>query len=123
MKIQISTSLLCAALSACGPADPVVLSSDAPVQPGHQELDRGKAFRKAVVGYQLRGDGVDVTVEPDGLLVGTYLGKPFVGSWDYRRGRFCASLQEADLRRAADRRCFRVVTLGRRVILHPVAEG
>lgn len=120
MRYHILTCMLCAVLPACSSGDRPEFSSESSALSDADELARRKAFEEAVVGHKLRGDGVDVSVEPDGVLVGTYLGKPFVGSWAFRRGIFCASMTAADIRKADDTRCFRAVTSGRTLILHPV---
>jgi hypothetical protein len=54
--------------------------------------------------------------------VGEHLGVPFVGSWEYRRGRMCVSMTEDDPGGAADRQCFRAAISGREVTLVPVAD-
>ncbi|PWR01750.1 hypothetical protein DKT77_16705 [Meridianimarinicoccus roseus] len=106
-------------LPACSAPD---VASDGSVGETADSLERRRAFNAAIVGHTLRGDGVDVTVAEDGALVGTHLGVPFVGSWEYRRGLFCTSLRSEDVRRAADRRCYRAATDGRSVTLVPVID-
>lgn len=86
-------------------------------------LDSRSDFEEAVVGHELQGKNVDVTLAPDGQLVGTFMGSPFVGSWEYRRGLFCISMTQPDVRRAADRQCFQAAVAGREVILVPLAAG
>lgn len=86
-------------------------------------LDSRSDFETAVVGHELRGEGVDVTIAPDGRLIGTHLGRPFVGSWEYRRGLFCISMSQAEVRRADDRMCFQAAVSGREVILVPAQDG
>lgn len=105
-------------LSAC--TSPEVASTDA-VQDDAAGLERRRAFERAVVGQKLKGDGVDVTVLDGGALVGTRLGVPFVGAWEYRRGVFCTSLSGADVRTAPDRSCYRAAVDGRKVTLVTVA--
>lgn len=111
-------------LSACG--DP----HQPPEEAGAEEtrlytrdvIDSRKEFRDAIIGQELRGEGVDVTVGPDGVLVGTYFGRPFLGGWDYDDGKLCVSLTTVELRRAEDRKCFHAALSGRSVLLVPVAE-
>ena len=109
-------------LSACG--DP----HRPPEEAGSQEtrlytrdaIDTRREFRDAIIGQELRGEGVDVTVGADGTLVGTYYGRPVVGGWDYDDGEFCVSLTEVRLRRAEDRKCFHAAVSGRSVLLVPI---
>ena len=77
-------------------------------------------FNSAVVGQNLRGQGFDLTVAEGGVLIGTHLGQPFVGSWEFRRGVFCTSLRGESVREASDRACYRVVTDGREVTFSAV---
>ncbi len=105
-------------LSAC--ASPDFASTDA-VRDDADSLERRRAFERAVVGHNLQGDGVDVTVLEGGALVGTHLGVPFVGAWEYRRGEFCTSLAGDDVRDAPDRACYRAAVDGRQVTLVPIA--
>ena len=112
--------LLSAALSACGSDEREPVDAEATRLYSREELDSRREFEEAVVGQELRGDGVEVTVAPGGALIGTHLGNPFLGSWEYRRGLFCVSLTSDNPRKAADRRCFRAAVHGREVILHPV---
>jgi len=86
-------------------------------------IDNRSDFEDAVVGHELQGENVDVTVAPDGQLVGTFMGSPFVGGWEYRRGLFCISMTQRDVRRAPDRQCFQAAVSGREVILVPQAVG
>jgi hypothetical protein len=104
-------------LSAC--ASPELASTDT-LRDDADSLERRRAFERAVVGQNLRGEGVDVTVLDGGTLVGTHLGVPFVGSWEYRRGLFCTSLSGADVSKASDRTCYRAAVDGRAVTLVPV---
>lgn len=124
MKYAVVLCSVCAVLSACSddPYRPDSLDADATRLYSRSDLDRRKEFEEAVVGHELRGDGVEVTVAPDGALIGTHLGKPFLGSWEYRRGQFCVSMTTDNPRRAPDRRCFRAAINGREVILHPIIE-
>ncbi len=103
-------------LSACAAQQ---FSSDDPVRDDADSLDRRRAFDAAIVGHTLQGDGVDVTVLDDGALVGTHLGVPFVGSWEYRRGLFCTSLAGDRVRDASDRTCYRAAVDGRQITLVP----
>lgn len=82
-------------------------------------LERRKAFEEAIVGHTLRGDGIEITIAEGGALVGTSLGQPFVGSWEYRRGLLCTSLLDDDVRDAYDRRCYRAALDGQGIILVP----
>lgn len=107
-------------LSAC--ASPQFSSVD-PVRDDADSLERRRAFDAAIVGHRLQGDGVDLTVLEDGALVGTHLGVPFVGSWEYRRGLFCTSLSGDKVREAADRTCYRAAVDGRQVTLVPTHAG
>jgi len=107
-------------LSAC--ASPELSTTDA-VRGNAEDLERRRAFERAVVGHRLQGDGVDVTVLDGGALVGTHLGVPFVGAWEYRRGLFCTSLAGEPVRDAADRACYRAAVDGRRVTLVPIIES
>ena len=123
MSILFRLCVVCALLSACGgPRAPETFSSEETRLYAEEAIDRRRDFRRAIEGQTLRGDGVDVTVLPDGVLVGTALGRPFVGSWRYRRGTLCTSLSEPDPRRAADRQCYRAAVNGREVTLVPVAD-
>ncbi|QIE41770.1 hypothetical protein [Meridianimarinicoccus aquatilis] len=107
-------------LSACGNPD---VSSYGSVGETAESLERRRAFNNAIVGHTLRGEGVDVTVAEGGALVGTHLGVPFVGSWEYRRGLFCTSMRSEDVRRAMDRRCYRAASDGRTVTLVQTSES
>lgn len=107
-------------LSAC--AAPELASTDA-VRDDADGLERRRTFERAVVGHRLQGDGVDVTVLRDGALVGTHLGVPFVGAWEYRRGLFCTSLTGNAVRDASDRTCYRAAVDGRRVTLAPITDS
>ena len=106
-------------LSACGPER---FASDDQERDTAEALDRKRDFEDAIVGKSFRGEGVDVTVTEGGALVGTHLGYPFVGSWEYRRGLLCTSLSSAEVRKAVDRRCYRAAIDGREVVLVPMAE-
>lgn len=108
-------------LAACGSggAPPDSFSATSTLASDADVIDSKKEFENAVVGHQLRGDGVDVVVAPGGLLVGTQFGTPFSGTWEYRRGLFCHSLT-GEVRRAKDRKCFRAAVIGRTVHLVPV---
>lgn len=107
-------------LSAC--AAPPFSSVD-PIRDDADSLDRRRAFETAIVGQTLQGDGVDVTVLDDGALVGTHLGVPFVGSWEYRRGLFCTSLTGDRVDEAPDRTCYRAAVDGRQITLVPTVAG
>lgn len=107
-------------LSAC--ASPQFSSVD-PVRDDADSLERRRAFESAIVGHTLQGDGVDVTVLDGGALVGTHLGAPFVGAWEYRRGLFCTSLSGERIRDAVDRACYRAAVDGRQVTLVPTHAG
>jgi hypothetical protein len=104
-------------LSACAAPE---VSSTGSVRDDADSLERRRAFERAVVGHNLQGDGVDVTVLEGGSLVGTHLGVPFVGAWEYRRGVFCTSLSGDDVRDASDRMCYRAAIDGRLVTLVPI---
>jgi len=104
-------------LSACSSAE---FASTGAVRDDAVGLERRRAFERAVVGQKLQGDGVDVTVLEGGALVGTHLGVPFVGAWEYRRGMFCTSLGGGNVRTAPDRSCYRAAVDGRAVTLVPV---
>jgi hypothetical protein len=119
MRLLFSVLCMIILLSACG-QDRV--ASDDPQRDAAQALDRKRDFEKAIVGKSFRGEGVDVTVAEGGALVGTHLGQPFVGSWEYRRGLVCTSLSSVDVRKAADRTCYRAAIDRREVILVPVVE-
>lgn len=113
--------VVCALLSACARnVPPETYAATETRLYADQVIDGRRDFRRAIVGHKLRGGGVDLTVLPDGVLVGTNLGVPFVGSWEYRRDTLCTSLTEPRPRRAADRRCFRVAVNGREVTLVPL---
>ena len=92
-------------LSACG--DP----HRPPEEAGSQEtrlytrdaIDTRREFRDAIIGQELRGEGVDVTVGADGTLVGTYYGRPFVGGWDYVRIPRHPTAYSSDIRPVAPR--------------------
>lgn len=103
-------------LSACTAPQ---FSSIDPVRDDAEGLERRRAFEAAIVGHTLQGDGVDVTVLDDGALVGTHLGVPFVGSWEYRQGLFCTSLSGDRVRDAVDRTCYRAAVDGRQITLVP----
>ena len=107
-------------LSACASQQ---FSSVDPVRDDADSLERRRAFESAIVGHTLQGDGVDVTVLDGGALVGTHLGVPFVGSWEYRRGLFCTSLSGDRVRDAGDRTCYRAAVDGRQITLVPTAAG
>jgi len=107
-------------LSACGAPD---LSSTDAVRGDADSLERRRAFESAVVGQLFQGDGAEVTVLEGGTLVGTHLGVPFVGTWEYRGGLFCTSMSGARVRDAPDKACYRAAVKGRRVTLDPLATG
>lgn len=117
-SILIVLGMIWPLLACSGPE----IASDGSVGETTDSLERRRAFNKSIVGHTLRGDGVEVTVAEDGALVGTHLGVPFVGSWEYRGGLVCTSLSSRNVRRAADRRCYYAATDGRSVTLVPVAE-
>lgn len=120
MRKQFTVLSMIWLLSACAAAQRA--STDV-VRDDADTLERRRAFERAVVGQNLRGDGVDVTVLKGGALVGTHLGVPFVGSWEYRRGLFCTSLAGDDVRTAQDRACYRAAVDGREVTLAPINAG
>lgn len=119
MRFYCSVLGMIALLSACGDPD---IASDGSAGETAESLERRRAFNSAIVGHTLRGEGVDVTVAEGGTLVGTHLGVPFVGSWEYRRGLFCTSMRSQNVRKAADRRCYRAASDGRTVTLAPTYE-
>ncbi len=125
-RARRSYVLLAAALVAgCGgmPRAPEQASSIETQLYARETIERRRAFEEAVVGHELRGNGIEVTVAPNGALIGTSLGVPFVGSWEFRRELFCTSLTSQDVRRADDRQCFRVAIAGRELTLVPTTEG
>ena len=111
-------------LSACGDAahPPETAAADETQLFTRDAIDSRREFREAIIGQELRGEGVDVTVGPEGTLVGTYFGRPFLGGWEYRDDLFCVSLTSIRVRRAEDRKCFHAAVSGRSVLLVPVAE-
>lgn len=128
MTVVTRLSVVCALLpllAACGGGDgpPERFGSEETRLFAQEVIDGRRGFEDAIVGQTLRGDGVEVTVLPDGVLVGTALGRPFVGSWEHRRGVLCTSLSEPSPRRADDRRCYRAAVDGRAVTLAPLADG
>lgn len=116
--------VLFSALAACGSTalrPPERVASDDHQLYATDLIDSSREFEDEVVGHRLRGEGMDLTVAPDGVLVGRMLGVPFVGSWDYRKGILCTSLTEPNVKRARDRTCFRAAVHGREVLLVPLA--
>jgi hypothetical protein len=111
-----------AGLTGCGgpglPERPDSFATTETILSDSVALDSRNRFEQAVVGHQLRGEGVDVVVAPGGVLVGTQFGKPFSGAWIYRRGRFCYALEDKVTRRNA--KCFNAAVVGRTVYLVPV---
>ena len=97
------------------PADAVEVSSA-------QALESRRAFESAIVGQRLAGDGVEVTVAENGLLIGRRFGQPFAGTWEFRKGVFCHSLSGEAVKRASDRRCLRAAVDGRTVHLVPTED-
>ncbi|WP_139840007.1 hypothetical protein [Pseudoruegeria sp. SK021] len=120
-KVVLCSILL--ALAACSSTalrPPTMAASDDTQLHAMDLIDSSREFEAAVVGQRLKGSGVDVTVAPDGILVGRALGRPFVGGWVYRKGVLCTSLTEPNLKVAADRKCFRAAVHGREVFLVPL---
>lgn len=111
-------------LAGCGgpPGPPEAVRSVETQLYARQGIDSRREFERAIVGHELSGSGVEVTVAPDGKLIGMHRGVPFVGSWEYRRDQFCTSLVSDRVRDAPDRRCFRAAVTGREVILVPIEE-
>ncbi|MFV0244787.1 MAG: hypothetical protein ACK5IB_07190 [Qingshengfaniella sp.] len=110
-------------LAACGPRGPHVpetLSSVATITGDSVALESRQQFEQAIIGHNLRGDGVDVVVAEGGMLIGRQQGRPFTGSWTFDKGRFCYALADQVTRRNA--RCFRAAVLGREVHLSPITD-
>ena len=122
MSVVIRLCVVFALLSACSgtPRPPERYPAVETQLYSRQVIDTRGRFEEAIVGHELQGDGVEVTVAPDGVLLGENLGRPFVGSWEYRRGEMCVSLTEDHPDGAADRQCFRTAISGREVTLVPV---
>ena len=125
MRYAYRLCVVCVLLSACAgtPHRPERASAVETRLYSRETIDSRSEFKDAIVGQQLRGEGVDVTVGPNGMLVGTYYGQPFLGGWDYRDGEFCVSLSKVEVRRADDRKCFHAAISGRSVLLVPADEG
>ena len=117
MNVACRLGVVCILLSACGgtPHRPEKVASVETRLYSREVVDSRREFQDAIVGHELRGDGVDVTVGPDGTLVGTYFDQPFLGGWDYRDGLLCVSMSQVEVRRAEDRRCFHAAVAGRSV--------
>jgi len=121
VRVWFGLCVVCVLLSACGRPDSPperVAATESRLYMG-RTIDTRRAFEEALVGQALHGDGVEVTVAPNGRLVGQRLGRPFVGSWEYSDETLCVSLTSPDIRRADDRRCFHAALLGDDVILVP----
>lgn len=84
-------------------------------------IERGGDFRREVVGRSFGGDRAEIVIAPGGALIGTYDGRPFAGSWEFRRGLFCHSMTPK-VRRAPDRTCARPIIRGDTLLLAPVVE-
>lgn len=97
------------------PADSIELSNA-------RALESRRAFEAALVGQRLKGDGFEVTVAENGLLIGRRYGQPFAGTWEFRKGVFCHSLSGQTVKRASDRRCLRTAIDGRTVHLVPTQD-
>ena len=114
-------ALLLAACAAPEPEPPESFTTVDTQLYDSEVLETRKAFVDTIVGHRLRGDGVDVTVARDGLLIGTQFGKPFSGQWTFRDRKFCYSLTGHPWT-AKDRKCFRAALLGREVHLVPLTQ-
>lgn len=123
--VRLAAIAALSTLAACGgdPRAPDEAASTETQLYERELIERRRQFREAIVGHKLRGNGFEVTVAPNGALIGTSLGEPFVGSWEYRRDQFCVSLTSQRVRRADDRQCFHAAINGREVILVPVAPS
>lgn len=53
------------------------------------------AFVALVAGKRLTGDGVSLRVSPDGLIAGRGFGLRVTGTWEWRDGLFCRTLDTA----------------------------
>ncbi|QDY69433.1 hypothetical protein [Qingshengfaniella alkalisoli] len=99
---------------------PETSSAVMPEMHGNRTIRTEEQFRRYVVGQTLMSDGVEMTIGADYSVNGRYRGKPFSGSWEFRKGLFCHSATR-DVH-SMDRQCFRVTQHEREIMLTLMPE-